>query len=187
MKGIEDWKEEYKDKYCAYIINNSDNINMNEKIKISNTSIKDFLQSQQFFDIEEKYQNCDIKLRIMNKTGYYMYSIKDKKFYDNELNTIIITGDNQSKYLIRGDIEIIHNMDDIPKSMTLKEYIDIMEDCKVFHIFKHLIHIDNEINDLVTILFGEKEPILLDDNGYKLEDEYTYYDKQIIDINLDKD
>lgn len=187
MKTIDQWSEEYKDKYCPYIINNSNNRNMNEKIKIRNfISIKSFFQSKEFIDIREKYQNCNIKFRIGGKIGELTYNIENEKFYDSESNQIILTPENEEKYLIRSDVEIIHIMDNISENMTLKEYIDIMKDCKAFHIFKHSIQIDDESNNFIILLFAQKEQILLDYDGYELENSSSYYEKQIIEINLEK-
>lgn len=179
--------EEYGYINSSYLINNLDKKSKkNEKLS-KNMSINEFLNSEEYKGLEKKYPYCNLLLYTNSKLKKVIYNMKTKKFYDEDLNEIILTEESKSNYAF-GYIDIIFNEEYEPKKLTLSEYINTINKQKELYIFKHEVHIEcdeNGLSEYVNIIFGERETIVLNDSCDKLEEgKNGEFNKLIIDVNL---
>lgn len=181
--------EEYKEINCPYILKKSieklQNSNL-DKINLKNLyTLQGFLESDEFKELESKYSYYDLKLNIVGLSGNpFIYNIKEKVFYDKDMNKIDIKDKNKSRYKINRIIEVVCLNNDYFKDLTLKEYIEMMKKYKELHIYLHELVLDYNYGIKVYVLFGENETIVLDDYNMNLMDDDTEFEQKISSINL---
>lgn len=179
--------EEYSFINSSYINNLTDKSKRTEMFSKS-MSINEFFNSEEYKGLEKKYPYCNLLLYTNSKLKKVIYNMKTKKFYDEDLNEIVLTDKSKSNYMIMRNIDIIFNEEYEPKKLTLREYKNIIENHKELYVFKHEIHIEcdeNGLSDYVNIIFGERETIVLNDSNDKLvEGKNGEFNQLIIEVNL---
>lgn len=181
--------KEYEGIKCPYIFKkNIEQLISDKQDRIfleNDYTLKEFLESNQFRELENKYSFGNLKFTINGLAGnQFICNIKDKKIYDKDMNEIIIPDENKTKYIVGKVVNIICPNDKNFKGVTLKKYIEIIEGAKEFHIYLHELTIDYKYNMKVYIIFGENKTIVLDYDELELIDGDIEFEQKITNINL---
>lgn len=145
-----------------------------EKIK----TLEEFENSSELNTIIRKFGHCIINMNV-TKFRELNYNTKNKSYYDNDDNQIIIK--DKKKYKV-SYIKVSYAEESI--NITLRQYVESLKNVESLKMFNHNVTVDYN-NNQVNVIFSEDKCFVFD-RDEMIEESHYYFDQNILEVYLNK-